>query len=159
MSDQPRRYEVELELQLDSDEWTPHCVMVDAYTAADAATQVEISWKNSDHNVRGMPVTKAIVKKIEPRPQMQRLSKAPAAPSQPPVSKIVSTICEYCRSLLADASLADQPVALRHVLCQAKLTQGLRIIATHFDHALQVRGSSVEAVELTPWVREMLKKE
>jgi hypothetical protein len=73
---------------------------------------------------------------------------------------VVATLCDGCRSMLADARVADSPVQLRHVVCQAKLTQSLRIVATHFDFALQVRGVMDEKdvddgrpLELTPWAK------
>lgn len=67
---QVRRYLVELELQLDLDDdgWCTHQVFVDAYTAEDAITQVNLEWKHNDQIIRGKPVTQAFAKKVTPAP-------------------------------------------------------------------------------------------
>jgi len=69
------------------------------------------------------------------------------------------SICDHCRSLLADPTLHATAIHLRHVACHAKLTQALRILATHFDATMDVRGDAEHEVgggtlELTEWAKQ-----
>jgi hypothetical protein len=72
-----------------------------------------------------------------------------------------ATICDHCRSLLADASLTNDPIRLRHVVCHAKITQLLRVAATRLDCTIDIRSVRMEcevdegrALELAPWAEE-----
>ncbi len=77
---------------------------------------------------------------------------------------ITLKICDLCRSCLADESQQGKPVQLYHVVCQRNLTHRLRVIATQFGYAMEVRGFPEEKVdggallELTKWQKERERK-